>query len=190
MCGCGQPTPIADETNARAHRVKGQHIRFIEGHFAKVAFAPAAERFWEKADTSGGSDACWPWRGFIDHNGYGKMNAGGHKVFVHRFSYELRYGPIPDGLLVCHNCPDGDNPHCVNPTHMFLGSHADNSQDASRKGRMHPGERNGSAKLKEYQVREILNLATKSLAELAELYQVSEATISNVIRRKTWRHVT
>ena len=77
------------------------------------------------------SDGCWLWVGSINHR-YGWLVVRGRKVRAHRFSYELAYGLIPVGLLVLHRC---DNPPCVRPDHLFVGTQTDNMQDMLRKGR-------------------------------------------------------
>jgi hypothetical protein len=89
-----------------------------------------SERFWEKVNKAG---ECWEWTACRHHQwGYGHVRVGGKLEAAHRVSWEMHNGPIPDGLLVCHHC---DNPKCVRPAHLFLGTGTDNSRDMHAKGR-------------------------------------------------------
>lgn len=88
-----------------------------------------ARRFEERIDKSG---ECWIWTGSYSPSGYGRASRGLKKVRAHRAAYELYVGPITDGLHVLHKC---DNPACVNPAHLFLGTHLDNMRDMETKGR-------------------------------------------------------
>jgi len=97
-------------------------------------------RFWAKVDKSG-PNGCWLWTAAKDKDGYGRFQLQGRPVYAQRVAYQLCVGPIGQGLLALHRC---DNPPCVNPAHLFLGSVRDNAEDASTKGRAATGERSGS----------------------------------------------
>lgn len=95
-----------------------------------------ADRYWEKVDRSAGPDACWPWTGSKDPLGYGDIWVleKGRAVHATRVAWMFATGEeVPDHLRVCHHC---DNPPCVNPAHLFLGTAKDNTMDAIRKGRL------------------------------------------------------
>lgn len=166
------------------------------------------DRFDSKVDKSG---SCWMWTGSLTNAGYGHMYVRWDRdtrkrvyAQAHRLAYEHYVGHIPDGMYVCHRC---DVRACVNPGHLFLGTHADNMRDMSAKGRwgrnavntgkfrcpadrIARGERAWKARLTADQVREIRELrGSATLAELASRYGVSLPTISDICARRTWRHV-
>lgn len=98
----------------------------------RKAYRAVNDRFWEKVMIPPG-DGCWLWVATLSSTGYGMFTVRrGLRAATHRFSWELHFGPIPDGLLVCHHC---DVPACVRPDHLFLGTHADNARDSVQKGR-------------------------------------------------------
>jgi hypothetical protein len=121
---------------------------------------------------------CWIWRGAKTTNGYGQMMVavgGKQKAYrAHRLSYELHKGDVPPGIFVCHTC---DNPLCVNPDHLFAGTHADNMADMARKGRGSPPPR--STRLTSDQVAHILK-REMTTRQYAALYGVHRAHISNL----------
>ncbi|MBP8124936.1 MAG: HNH endonuclease [Caldilineaceae bacterium] len=145
----------------------------------------AEERFWEQVEMPEG---CWIWTGGTAQ-GYGSFYIGDGKVGAHRYSWELRNGPIPDEMLVCHSC---DNPVCVNPAHLFIGTPQENMDDKAAKGRGRwaVGEKNGRAKItKEAVLKMRADYPEKTQKQIAEETGVSQTQVSQIIRRKTWTHI-
>lgn len=98
---------------------------------------PLSVRFWDRVDRSGGPDACWPWTGPTKPSGHGVVRYDHTTTNAHRMAWQLTKGDIPEGQRVLHDCPDGDNPACCNPSHLWLGTQADNLHDMVAKGRAH-----------------------------------------------------
>jgi hypothetical protein len=147
------------------------------------------ERFWALV-SRGPDEDCWIWQGTLMGKGYGKFyTAEKRHTGAHRISYLLHHGEIPDGMLVRHTC---DNPPCVNPGHLLLGTVRDNSADARDRGRLSGGSLKGTAHprclLTEDSVQDIRSgrFTTK---EFAELYGVSVSTVQGIRRGRSWTHL-
>ena len=134
-------------------------------------------------------NGCILWTGYTNGFGYGSIWSAeaGKPVSAHCVSYAFFIGPI-DGQCVLHKC---DNPPCVNPAHLFLGSRAENMFDKVAKGRQHKGERTGGAKLTEKAVKEIRRrfAAGESQASIAKYFAISPSSISRIVHRHDWKHV-
>lgn len=162
----------------------------------KSRWKPLKDRFESRVIKDVDENKCWGWVGSKSAQGYGSIHGNGRANVASRVSYELHIGPIPEGMLVCHHC---DNRECCNPKHLFLGTYKDNSDDKFSKGRQappgeicKPGSLNGYAKLTESQVLEIRELYSKggvTMKQLGEKYGVTRQAISEIIRRKNWKHL-
>ncbi len=131
---------------------------------------------------------CLEWPKSRDQHGYGRVYRGTEVGKVHRLSYELAFGPIPEGLDICHRC---DNPPCFRPSHLFVGTALDNMQDCKIKDRHSRGVRNGSAKLADEDVILIRTLPALGWTHrrIASRFGVNQATINDVLHRKIWTHI-
>jgi hypothetical protein len=165
------------------------------------------ERFWSRVDRSGGPDSCWLWRAGRTPEGYGKHKVNGRAWRAHRLVWVLVNGPIPAGMEVCHDCPGGDNPSCVNPAHLWLGTRLQNAGDMVAKGRSargdrhrtrlypernHRGELHGSARLTQAQVDEIRALhrpGEYGSRRLSRRFGVSMSTIHRILSRQSWKPI-
>ena len=154
------------------------------------------ERFWRKVDKTSSTllyngVICWIWIGGIrSSNGYGAVVMGDRKkiLLAHRVSWVLTFGDIPDNLHVLHKC---DNTSCVNPDHLFLGTHKDNMDDRDQKNRQPSGEKNGMHKLTDEQVSEIRRRYAgwgkggDSARSLAKEFGVRHSQISRIVNHKS-----
>lgn len=131
---------------------------------------------------------CWEWNAYKDRDGYGVFQLNQYPKQAHRVSWLFSNGEIPPNTLVCHKC---DNPGCVNPEHLFLGTNSDNMQDMLSKNRSNysRGEYVGTSKLEEAQVRYIKSNKQYTGKDLAEEFGVSPALISMIRSNKCWKHV-
>jgi HNH endonuclease len=162
-------------------------------------------RFWEKVDKSGRTPehcqylgACWAWTGRTNTHGYGRVSYRNpigdvSDLLAHRVSWFITNGATPEGIKVLHKC---DNPPCVNPAHLFLGTQLDNVKDMQTKGRRRGlrhglGAANNSAKLAEEDVRLIRerSAAGETFAAIAFDYGMTRPGITLIVKRKTWKHV-
>lgn len=148
-----------------------------------------SKKFWARVDRSG---ECWIWKKG-KRTGYGILRVNGGRMEAHRLAFELTFGPIPNRRIVCHKC---DNPPCVRPDHLFLGTHKDNSEDMYRKGRnagvvQSKGTQNINAKLNEEAIRAIRWLCAngKSVPRVARAYSIHPSTIYDILKGTTWGHV-
>ena len=149
-----------------------------------------ANRFWSKTLVRPPKE-CWEWQGYKGTGGYGQVSFNGKRTTAHRVAWELSQGSISDGLVVCHHC---DNPACVNPAHLFLGTPADNLGDARQKGRWRApaGEQQGQAKLTNEQViaiRRRYGAGDVTQKQLAPFYGITASSVSRIIRREGWKHL-
>lgn len=198
-CGCGLAFPRLD--------TRGRARRFIHGHNGRMRRRPRpqkatpAQKFWARVDTAG---ECWTWTAGRSKQGYGWFSCQAVRWAAHRFSWVLHFGPIPPGIDVLHSC---DNPPCVRPDHLFLGTDADNAADKESKGRgNHPsglrhgsrtrpdrvlrGERHPGAKLTAPDVMVIRRrYAAGGVSQqlLAREFGVARSTVCAVVRGEHWR---
>lgn len=202
VCECGKQHE-ADAYHLRAGKILSCGCLGRENRLAglRAAMLPVNERFMNSVHVGDGDD-CWLWTGQLFEAGYGKFCGPAPEsktLQAHRFSYELHRGPIPDGLMVCHTC---DNPPCVRPDHLFLGTAKDNTQDAISKGRMAVGSANPRALVTEADVmliRHKYSIAPLSsggkkkkagtIKRIAAAFGLSEGTVNDIIYGRSWTHV-
>jgi hypothetical protein len=146
------------------------------------------KRFLEKVKKT---ERCWIWSGNVANKDrpYGRIQINGQRITAHRLSYLVYRGDIPAGLCVCHTC---DNPRCVNPDHLFLGSDLENIADCILKGRHTRGDKHGNKKLSEAKVREMRHLyktGKYTQQQLADKYDIPRTYCNVIINRKQWKHV-
>jgi len=139
------------------------------------------------------TDDCWEWIAGKYHDGYGIFRIENKSYRAHRVSYELFIGDIPDGMLVCHRC---DNPACVKPSHLFIGTIQDNVNDRQNKGHSTGGKLKGEdcpahkyTKKDVIEIRSLYNTGQYSQRDLARKFNISRPTIKNMVNRDTWKHI-
>lgn len=146
---------------------------------------PLKQRFWKRVEKL--DSGCWIWTGSKNVGGYGLVGSGGKGgkyLLTHRYSYTIHKGEIPQGMYVMHSC---DNPSCVNPDHLSLGTPKDNTLDAKNKGRLSNGER--PKKLSDEQVLFIKEHLEISGKDVAAMFNVSKAVVSSIRNGKQRTYV-
>jgi len=157
------------------------------------------EKFWSNVDVKGPDD-CWEWKLSKFRRGYGQSRFNGRNMQTHRIAWIVENGDIPQGILVCHKC---DNPGCVNPSHLFLGTHVDNMADMVSKGRqckgdfnaarrikgMRAGVKNGRAKITDNeaaQIRQLYACGGVKQKDLGKRFGINQRMISAIVLGKNW----
>lgn len=180
---------------------KSQNRTYCSRACKSIAFTSSLESFYQKVEKT---KSCWIWIGTRLKSGYGQLRVGKRKrMRAHRFIWEKTFGQIPNGLCVCHKC---DNPSCVNPIHLFLGTHQDNRDDCCAKGRqasgdrsglrLHPeraprGERNANSKIKAADVIEIRKQFSEGNTQqsIADRFGITQTNVSQIVLLNSWRHI-
>jgi len=142
--------------------------------FKKVLIAPFHE--------------CWEWLAYKSWDGYGYFNSGKRNELAHRFSYRMFIGEIPISLCVLHKC---DNPSCVNPEHLFIGTNDDNVKDKVQKTRQACGERMNRGSATAEDVAEIRRMHASGIRQscICRLFKISSGSVSKIINGKSWKHI-
>lgn len=168
--GCERPVYRRDLCSMHAGRLR---------RLGRLTLPTFEDKFWARVDMS---SSCWEWTGSKNQRGYGVVSHDGRMQLCHRVVWQMRFEKIPDGIFVLHHC---DNPGCVNPDHLFLGTHLDNMRDMDRKGR----RVNSNCKLTNADVRTI-RASSEMQSHLAKRYGISPSVISRIKGGKLWKHVS
>lgn len=189
-----QTCPIC---NIQFHRPPSQKGIYCSLKCRDEDIRPKEVRFWDHVCKT---SACWIWTGSLAGDGYGRINGGKASpgtFRASRLSWIIHFGCIPHGSYVCHKC---DNPACVNPAHLFVGTPKDNVADMIQKNRgnsakpkgCQTGSKNNYSKLTEDKVIEIRRRYSdgrQTMQELADRFGVTRLAVWNVLHRKTWKHI-
>ena len=184
---CGEPVYASSARTAAGHGLYCSK-KCAPQHQA----VPVEERFWSKVKTGGPND-CWEWQAFRNTDGYGLVRHEGRMHSAHRISFLLSGRELVDGLEVMHSC---DNPACVNPAHLSLGTHQDNMADRIAKGRhlltVYRGEMHESAKLTEQQVvraRAEYRAGRATPKQLSIQLGLGASATHSMLSGRTWKHL-
>jgi hypothetical protein len=189
QCGCGQKTKLARQDNPEHGHIKGKPLRYILNHHNTPP--TIQDKFWQHVSKQD-DESCWEWQGNQTDFGYGKFTYRGKTYLAHRVSWEIHYGAIPKGKFVCHNCPDGDNPRCANPHHLWLGTSTENTADRQAKGRQAKGTKYPHAKISDPDVHQIRKWHQQGITnrQIAKLIGCSNSTVDRIVSGRAWNHVT
>lgn len=183
---CQQPFTHRPLAASQPPRV---YCSYACNYASRTSRSDPESRFWSKVLKT---EFCWIWQASKSRYGYGKILWKGRLVGAHRVSWELSHGPLSPGQNVLHNCPGGDNPSCVRPDHLWLGTFKQNSEDAMRKGRMPRGEQSHFAKLTDQDVLDLRALSPRgknNIQKIAEDYGISSTELSRILRGDRWAHL-
>lgn len=183
--GCTKPIFIKKRGWCNMHYQRWRKGTDMDGP-PKASGGTIKDRFESFVEISTSAE-CITWPASRGTRGYGQFVYQNKTRKAHRVSYEIHVGPIPQGMVVRHKC---DNPPCVNPAHLEIGTQSDNVSDAVERGRWRLGESSRQSKVTESQVLEIRELARAiPLTELSSRFGLSESNLSRIVNRKTWRHI-
>jgi hypothetical protein len=205
---CGKPCQIAARTTRLKRNCPQCGAEFVTKHvfadrgqgiFCSIPCANQARvvdpvaRFWSHVVKHSDPSQCWGWAGSTSQAGYALIVHMGQSILAHRLAWEIHFGPIPEGMFVCHKC---DNPPCCNPHNLFLGTRSENSLDMHHKGRARvaKGAANGHALLSDDDVQKIRRLYAfrvpgRTAKAIAKIYGVSSGAIFDVVNGRTWSDV-
>lgn len=171
--------------------LKTSPARFCTFDCFRGFYEPAAQ-LRRLVDRSGGDDACWPWMGSRDEEGYGQLWYRNKRLRAHREAWsQSAEQPAPDDLVIRHRCPGGPNTWCCNPRHLKIGTVADNNHDTIADGHAAIGERSGKTTLTDTTVFEIRQrrASGESRNALAKEFGVTRSCIAHIVQGRVWRHV-
>ena len=137
-------------------------------------------RFWRNVTKGEKETDCWGWKGYFDTNNCPQISVEGRDEMASRLSYKIHYGDIPKGLFVCHTC---DNPPCVNPKHLWLGTPKQNSEDRDKKGRRSCKISKDIANM----IRKEYSLGGWSYTSIAEKFGIKQGTVGDILHNRIWK---
>ena len=179
--------PLAGVRAARQNLKLCAKMRVLAEDPKKMLFMAA--HFWSKVKR-GNFNHCWIWNGKIKESGYGSaVLVTPTMISAHRMAYFLIHGPPPPGFCVCHHC---DNPKCVNPRHLYLGTQGDNMRDRDIRGRTQRGANHSKSKLSAENVlwmRTAVATGTHSIPAFAHMFKVSDSCARMAVSGKNWKHL-